>query len=351
MNKNAKVSCVVFWEGFPACGHMLKDLNTRLGSSLQVIATIPAAPFSELGKFLENEIIYLTSVDQVRNYFHMISVADVFIHTGWSHSVINDIDKKLVSTKSGVKKYVLVDNRLKFTLRQFLGAIYFRIFLNKIYDGFIVSGKSSYNLMRFFGVPPNKISSGHYGASSDLYPRWSDSFSKSNEVTFIGSLDKRKGADILLKGWSEYKNQGGKMTLNLIGSGEYQDYFKGIDGVNVFGFLQPDESSKILLRSLVFVLPGRDDNWATVIAEAAASGCILLSTKFVGATYDLLEEGRNGYLLDVNSSNSLPDKLMQIQKTSPESLVEMANASVEKSLKFDSPRLTQAVQSLFGQSL
>jgi len=344
----SKIRCVVFWEGFPACGHMLVDLSAHLGGSLQVIATKATVPFSGLGGFLENDIIYLESVLEIGNYFSIISGADIFIHTGWNHKAINDIDKRLNSSNSKVKKYVLVDNRLKFSIRQVIGSVYFRMFLNELYDGYIVSGKSAYKLMRFFGVQKSKIASGHYGASSDLYPRWHDDYKKSKEVTFIGSIDKRKGADILLQCWSEYINLGGTLTLNIIGAGEYQEQFLKLERVKVFGFLQPSEASEILLRSLAFVLPGRDDNWGTVIAEAAASGCILLTTKNVGAAYDFLEELKNGYLLDIRSSKSLSNILLKIENMDSKILLNMSKASVIKSLDFDSNRLTSAIEKLYG---
>ncbi|WPE15939.1 glycosyltransferase [Candidatus Thioglobus autotrophicus] len=345
------ITCVIFWDGFPACGHMLTDLSDRLGTKLQVLATKPSVPFSGLGEFFKNEIIYLDNISEIDSYFDMIKNSKIFIHTGWSHKAINKLDKKLNALNSPVRKYVLIDNRLKYSIRQIIGSVYFRFFLKELYDGYIVSGKSAFRLMLFFGVKKSKIVSGHYGASSDLYPRWNDDQKKLKEVTFIGSLDKRKGADILLEAWKEYKSKKGEMTLNIIGSGEYQKYFTELDNVNVFGFLQPNESSKILLRSLVFVLPGRDDNWATVIAEAAASGCILIPTKFVGATYDFLEDGKNGYLLNPNSGKLLSNYLLKIQEMPPESLAKMVKYSVKKSFEFDSIRLTKAIEKLFQKKL
>ena len=126
------------------------------------------------------------------------------------------------------------------------------------------------------------------------------------------------------------------------------EQFLKLERVKVFGFLQPSEASEILLRSLAFVLPGRDDNWGTVIAEAAASGCILLTTKNVGAAYDFLEELKNGYLLDIRSSKSLSNILLKIENMDSKILLNMSKASVIKSLDFDSNRLTSAIEKLYG---
>ena len=131
---------------------MLKDLYSRIGSRLTVIATRPAVPFNGLGAFLGNSLIYIDSVDDIEDYWQLLVGSNVFIHTGWGFNKINEIDIRLKLLRPDIKIYVLVDNRLKYSLRQIIGSIYFRVFMRKLYDGYIVAGKSSYRLMKFFGV-------------------------------------------------------------------------------------------------------------------------------------------------------------------------------------------------------
>lgn len=342
----ANIKCTFFWHGFPACGHMLRDLNSILGSSLQVYATRPSVPFDGLGDFLANKIIYIEKADNLLNYYNDIKNSDLFVHTGWSFNAINSIDKRLKKENCKTKIFVLVDNRLKKNIRQFLGIFYMKFTLLKNIDGFIASGKSAIKLLKFLGVPSNKISSGHYGASSDLYPRWNKKNPKKDEITFIGSLDKRKGCDILINAWKQYKNNNGKLKLNIIGEGKYYDAFNSLKDVNLHGFLQPKESSKILLSSFCFILPGRDDNWATVIAEAAASGCILVSTINVAATEDLLRS-TNGFLLKENTPSEILKILFELENLNEDKKIEMCSDSTIKSLNFDTRRLTNALKVLF----
>ena len=150
--------CIVFWNGFPACGHMLRTLSEHFGKGLKVFATPSAVPFQGLGNFLINGISYINSTEELWTHFYDIKTSDIFIHTGWCYSDINKIDRRLKLEKAPTKILVMVDNRLKYSLRQFLGALYFRIYLRNLYDGYIVAGKSAFNLMKFFGIQKKIIS-------------------------------------------------------------------------------------------------------------------------------------------------------------------------------------------------
>lgn len=341
-------TCVVFWHGFPACAHMLLDLSKKLGNNLTVISTKPTVPFAELGKFLTKEIIYLQTIDEIYLYWKLIKKADIFIHTGWCFSEVNKIDLKLKSFNSSARIYVLVDNRLKYSLRQLIGYFVFRIFYDYKYDGYIVSGKKAYDLLIFFGVEEKKISSGHYGASEDIYPRKVNLIeNKKNRFIFVGSLDKRKGFDILIKAWKKYIQSGGTWELLVIG--KIPEYFKNIKMKNLTfcGFKQPKDVAHLMQESSALILPGRDDNWATVIAEAAASGCILVSSKNVGATYDLIHHQVNGYVISKYFPiNSLFNYLKKIETLSQEERKKMFKFSINLSKDFKSDRLTKAINNL-----
>lgn len=340
--------CIVFWNGFPACAHMLRALSGRYGDRLRVFATPPAVPFSGLGGFLKNEISYIDSPADLLEYYDIISRADIFIHTGWCYHEINRIDRRLKAEGAATKILVLVDNRLKYSIRQMLGAAYFRLFLRQLYDGFIVAGKSATRLMKFFGVLDRRVASGHYGAPSDLYPRWEASESKVQQFTFVGSVDKRKGADLLAEGWRLYKKSGGTWTLKVIGEGPLEAEFLKLSDVSCLSFQQPREVSRVLRDSYAFILPGRDDNWGTVVAEAAASGCILISTKWVGAAEDLIHEKRNGFLITSLSPQAVCDTLMKVDKMSGDKLISMCMESVNYSRDFDTIRLLSAIDKLMA---
>lgn len=344
----SRYDCIVFWNGFPACGHMLRDLSNQLKNRLKVYATRPAVPFAGLGGFLQNGITYLNQPSELLSFYDVIKEAKCFIHTGWCYPEINKIDALLKKQRASTKIFVLIDNRLKYSLRQILGAVYFRLVLRRLYDGYIVSGVLASKLMLLLGASSEQIASGHYGAPSDLYSRWDGVQKKHRHFTFVGSVGKRKGADLLIDAWTQYKARGGTWSLNVLGNGPYVDRLKHLPQVTCLGFQQPSETSRILLTSYAFVLPGRDDNWGTVLAEAAASGCIIVSTKEVGASSDIISENENGYILDTVSSKSLCDVFFRIESLNDTNMFAMCMKSVEISNDFDFDRLTKAIAKLIA---
>lgn len=340
--------CIVFWHGFPACGHMLIHLSTRLGSALKVYATKPSVPFTGMGGFLSNNIEYLNEPDDLWSHIDRIRMARIFIHTGWNFKAINEIDALLNSSHRRPKIYILVDNRLKYSLRQVFGAVYYRFKLRQLYDGAIVAGASSARLMRFLGEPHSRVASGHYGASGDLYPRWDGEALKQKSFVFVGSLDRRKGVDLLASAWKTYKENGGTWSLTVYGSGSLACLFAELPDVTCYGFAQPPVISRALLKSYAFILPSRDDNWGTVVAEAAASGCALISTREVGATEDFIIHRKNGFIIPFLTSAGVYQAIMSMVALTDNELNSMCAHSVEVSKKFDSPRLTAALEQLVG---
>ena len=343
--------CIIFWHGFPACGHMLKDISRRLGSNLKVYATKPAVPFTGIGGFLANKIEYLEEPEDLWSHIEQIRRSRIFIHTGWGFQAINNIDAFLHGLNKRPKIYVLVDNRLKYSFRQVVGAIYYRFKLRHLYDGAIVAGTSSAKLMKFLGESHTRIASGHYGASSDLYPRWDGGVAKQKCFVFIGSLDKRKGIDLLAAAWKNYKENGGTWSLKVYGSGPLASIFDKLPGVTCHGFSQPSVISRALLESFAFILPSRDDNWGTVVAEAAASGCALISTRKAGATEDFIIHRKNGFIVPSLTSKGIYEAINSMVALPDDELISMCKNSVEVSRKFDSTRFTAALERLIGTRL
>jgi hypothetical protein len=119
---------LIFWEGFPVCGLLVSELLTKTGLEIDLYSTRPSVPFSnfftEYGicpkVIAENEVIDLDPTQ-----------FDLIVITGWSNK--NWLSFAKIARKSGVKTCVVVDNNLRFSLRQIFGAIYFRLFLRKYF--------------------------------------------------------------------------------------------------------------------------------------------------------------------------------------------------------------------------
>ena len=60
----------------------------------------------------------------------------------------------------------------------------------------------------------------------------------------------------------------------------------------------------------VLVLPSRHDGWGVVIQEALSAGLPVIATRQTGAAYDLVEEGKNGFLVEADDEDQLYDRIV-----------------------------------------
>ena len=78
------------------------------------------------------------------------------------------------------------------------------------------------------------------------------------------------------------------------GVGPLADTIGSIDGVDMLGFVQPDEMPSVFARAGCLVLPSRHEPWAVVIHEAASAGLPVVCTRACGASTRLVLDGLNG---------------------------------------------------------
>ena len=133
-----------------------------------------------------------------------------------------------------------------------------------------------------------------------------------NAFLFVGSIEPRKGVDVLLRAFACIAGTAEGWALILAGddrsAGKYQ---RGIAaqglGRHVL-FRGPVAASAIgsVLRSAqVLVLPSRFDGWGVVLNEAAVAGLALIASDRCGAAYHLIHPGRNGFRVRAGSVESL----------------------------------------------
>ena len=75
------------------------------------------------------------------------------------------------------------------------------------------------------------------------------------------------------------------------------------------------------------MLPTREDIWGLVINEAMAYGLPVITTDRCVAGLELVEEGRNGYIVPVEDEQVLADKMRAALASDMEA---MGKASLEK---------------------
>lgn len=330
-----KIKPLIYWPGLRPVSFITKNIVRKFGDDLIFVSsptfdkTFKEDKIEEFEKELGHKIIWLDNSDDIWERKEEFNDRNLIIQAGWSNKYWLKFDKYM--KKRGAKIVLTADNCYKGTFRQYLGAIYFRLFFNRLFDGAFITGKSSYKLMKFFGMNEKKIYKGLLGSDQDLY-NYDDSIEKNNEFLYVGQLIKRKNFDILIDAFSKYKLQGGKFNLRVIGDGEMKNLItKDID---YEGFLHPTETSQKMKESKCLILPSQEDHWPTVLHEAISSGTLIMPSINCGNHVDLLEDEVNGCLLKDITADEIVQKMFFIEQMSENEFKEGQMKSLEFATHF-----------------
>jgi glycosyltransferase involved in cell wall biosynthesis len=128
----------------------------------------------------------------------------------------------------------------------------------------------------------------------------------------------RKNIDGLLRAYAVYRARGPKPLWGLViaGSGEQEGRLRalerelGLEGVVWPGFVQYSELPVYFGLASAFVHPAKSEPWGLVVNEAAASGLPLLVSRKVGASYEFVQEGKNGFLFEPAEPHDIAQTLL-----------------------------------------
>jgi glycosyltransferase involved in cell wall biosynthesis len=124
-------------------------------------------------------------------------------------------------------------------------------------------------------------------------------------------LIRRKGADTLMAAFARLASAHPKTELWIVGDGPEKEKLRLMvpewlkDRVVFKGFVPFERRSEYYQDTDILVHPARHDGWGVVIQEAMASGLPVIGTKQTGAAFDLIEGGRNGFLVDADDEEML----------------------------------------------
>ena len=143
--------------------------------------------------------------------------------------------------------------------------------------------------------------------------------SKPSAIGFAGELRKKKGLETLLSAYTQ-ANKERPLALLIIGEVRQGEDKKAFDD---FQIANPD--SKIIITGYVpqkdlpayyslidvFVHPSLRDGMPNAVLEAMACAKAIIATP-VGGIKDVLEDGKNGVIVNVNDVNFLAEKILDL---------------------------------------
>lgn len=142
-------------------------------------------------------------------------------------------------------------------------------------------------------------------------------FSGSLKLLFAGNLMPTKGIIELLEALEAGSISGRYTKLYVAGGGNLMDSVKEKVGrinkleVIVTGSLSREDLNKLYAEAHVLILPSISESFPKVIAEAAAYGCIPVTTS-LSAIVKQITDGENGFLMDGNTSGEIRETLNKV---------------------------------------
>lgn len=136
------------------------------------------------------------------------------------------------------------------------------------------------------------------------------------KILCVGSLIQRKGVDLLFNALSKVHAD---YELYLAGDGDEKDALSQLaeslkieKKIHFLGQLSRKELLGHYADSDLFVLPTREDCFALVILEAMCSNLPIICSKYADGAFDLIEDGKNGYIIDPYSTEVFAEKIEQV---------------------------------------
>lgn len=227
--------------------------------------------------------------------------SDVCFVTGWAFEACQHFAR--IAKARGTPVVAMIDNRWRGDLRQRLGSLYFRVALSSTIDYAWVPGESAARLCRALGFPSRAVIEGLYGGDGSVFTP-SPSEDRPPRIGFVGQLIRRKGFDVLVDAFKQFRQKSPEYELHAYGNGELEPLVAGVPGIVLHPFAKPHVIAEAMRNFRIFVMPSRDDNWPLALHEAALSGCSLVTTCEVGNAVELVDQA-NGVVVPAGNSEVL----------------------------------------------
>ena len=335
MLSSSPLHIAISWHSLPPyAARLIQCVINEYNGKIDIIATHPPVFLDEVEKIIKQPIIWIDSDSSTLPTWSSLGldVPDIFFQSGWLSQKFNFLGKQV--KESGGKVICFSDNRWKNTPRQWLAFLVFRLKLRSLFDGVWVPGKSGKFLMRFYGVPEEKIYTGMYGATSVIFNEGIPLVDRPQRFLFVGQIIRRKGINTLLNAFNKFHQNFSGWQLSIVGTGNLDNIFSApIPGIEWKGLQSPEQIADLMKNSRFLILPSYEDSWGLVVHEATLCGCGLILSNSVGSSLDLLSK-ENGFLFKSKNILSLYHALVLASQMNKDKLQSCMSTSLRLSSEF-----------------
>ncbi|MCC7303050.1 MAG: glycosyltransferase family 4 protein [Bacteroidia bacterium] len=314
---------------FLAC---IRELTSRKGTQILIIASSPnpVAPF-DFPEMEGVEILYRDNMN-VESLQKCVATfrPDVILCGGWRRKEYRRICSLYKHTIPVVLGF---DNPWTGSMKQRLLSLFAGAFVRQSFTCAWVPGNRQVIFARQLGFRDAEIYTGAYCADTHRYEKWYEelqpekSRNRPRRFVFSGRYTNVKNVEMLWDAFTEAKSEtGSDWELYCLGKGDIKS--RQEDGIRHLGFVQPEDMLFVLKDTSVFVLPSTFEPWGVVVHEFAAAGYPLLLSSSVGAAEVFLENGKNGFLFEASSRESLKNALKHFMNQSEKEWRAMSDHSM-----------------------
>lgn len=210
-----------------------------------------------------------------------------------------------------------------------------RSYIVKRASAFIASSTASKEAQIAYGAAPEKCFLSYLTVDIRKYLAKKDSY-QARQLIYVGSLIQRKGLDLLLPALAQTSED---IRLVIVGEGQEKPLLEqqmkklGLtERVEFKGYVEGEALRRLYMESDAFILPTREDCFGLVLLEAMCASLPVISSKYADGARDLIEEGKNGYIVDPEDTDAFAGTIERI--FSEDRLAEMGVCSYQKAQEF-----------------
>lgn len=141
-------------------------------------------------------------------------------------------------------------------------------------------------------------------------------------ILSVGDLDFRKGYHLLFQALALVKkNCNINFCVQIVGnSGNYMRKLLDLSDqlslreISFIGKVQYNNIPKFYVNSDLFILNSLREPFGLVMLEAAVAGLPILGSKYAGGSYELIEPGKNGFIIDPHKFGEVAEFIVTLMK-------------------------------------